>query len=142
MTRVAVVDIGTNSTRLLVAEVGGGELRELARESVVTRLGEGVDSTGALGEAPRERVYAVLEEYAAAIEQHGATATAAVMTSAVRDASNGREFAAAVRERYGLECRTLSGDEEARLTYRGATAARPHAAGAREAATAGRLKLF
>jgi exopolyphosphatase/guanosine-5'-triphosphate,3'-diphosphate pyrophosphatase len=124
LTRVAVVDIGSNSTRLLVADVGADGVRELDRRSIVTRLGEGVDASGALGEAPQQRVFAALEEYAAAIEEHGATATTAVMTSAVRDASNGAEFAAAVRDRHGLEGRTLSGDEEARLTYRGATAAR------------------
>ena len=133
MTRVAVVDIGTNSTRLLVAEVDAraGGLRELDRRSIVTRLGEGVDATGALGEAPRERVFAVLEEYAAVIAEHGARASTAVMTSAVRDASNGAQFATAVRERHGLEGRTLSGDEEARLTFLGATAARHPSAGER-----------
>ena len=132
MTRVAVVDIGSNSTRLLVADVGpDGPVSEVDRRSIVTRLGEGVDATGALGTAPVQRVYAVLEEYAAAIAEHGATAATAVMTSAVRDAANGDEFAAAVRERYGLEGRTLSGDEEARLTYRGATAARTPAPGER-----------
>jgi exopolyphosphatase/guanosine-5'-triphosphate,3'-diphosphate pyrophosphatase len=125
LTRVAVVDIGSNSTRLLVADVGRGrEVTELDRRSVVTRLGEGVEASGALGEAPRERVHAVLEEYAAAIAGHGATTSAAVMTSAVRDAANGPAFAAAVRERSGLTARILSGDEEARLTFRGATAAR------------------
>ena len=125
MTRIAVVDIGTNSTRLLVAEVGDGSLRELARESVVTRLGEGVEATGRLGDEPQARVFAVLERYAEAIELHGAGVRTAVMTSAVRDAANGAEFAAAVRERYGLEGATLSGDEEARLTSLGATATRP-----------------
>jgi exopolyphosphatase/guanosine-5'-triphosphate,3'-diphosphate pyrophosphatase len=124
LTRVAVVDIGSNSTRLLVADVDADGVRELDRRSIVTRLGEGVDAAGALGDAPRERVFAALEEYAAAIAEHGAKATTAVLTSAVRDASNGAEFAAAVRDRYRLEGRTLSGDEEARLTYRGATAAR------------------
>jgi exopolyphosphatase/guanosine-5'-triphosphate,3'-diphosphate pyrophosphatase len=124
LTRVAVVDIGSNSTRLLVADIDADGVRELDRRSIVTRLGEGVDATGVLGDAPRERVFAALEEYAAAIAEHGATATTAVLTSAVRDASNGSEFAAAVRDRHGLESRTLSGDEEARLTYRGATAAR------------------
>jgi exopolyphosphatase/guanosine-5'-triphosphate,3'-diphosphate pyrophosphatase len=107
-----------------VAEVDADGVRELDRRSIVTRLGEGVDATGALGDAPRERVFAALDEYAAAIAEHDATATTAVLTSAVRDASNGPEFAAAVRDRYGLTGRTLSGDEEARLTYRGATAAR------------------
>jgi exopolyphosphatase / guanosine-5'-triphosphate,3'-diphosphate pyrophosphatase len=124
VTRVAVVDIGTNSTRLLVAEVDDGSLTELQRESIVTRLGEGVDATGRLGEEPRQRVFAALDQFADAIERHGATMRTAVMTSAVRDASNGAEFAAAVRDRYGLEGRTLSGDDEARLTFLGATAAR------------------
>jgi exopolyphosphatase / guanosine-5'-triphosphate,3'-diphosphate pyrophosphatase len=124
VTRVAVVDIGTNSTRLLVAEVDGGALSELQRESVVTRLGEGVDATGRLGDAPMQRVFDVLGRYAEGIERHGATIRTAVMTSAVRDAANGDRFAATVRDRYGLEAATLSGDEEARLTYLGATAAR------------------
>ena len=124
MTRVAVVDIGTNSTRLLVAEVDGSGLAELQRESIVTRLGEGVDATGALGDEPQGRVFAALDTYADAIEHHGASVRTAVMTSAVRDASNGAAFATAVRDRYGLEGRTLSGDEEARLTFLGATAAR------------------
>jgi exopolyphosphatase / guanosine-5'-triphosphate,3'-diphosphate pyrophosphatase len=123
MTRVAVVDIGTNSTRLLVAEVASG-VKELARDSIVTRLGEGVDRTGRLGDEPQARVFAALDKYRAAIEEHDADVRTAVMTSAVRDAANGGEFAAAVRERYGLEAATLSGDEEARLTYLGAVAAR------------------
>jgi exopolyphosphatase/guanosine-5'-triphosphate,3'-diphosphate pyrophosphatase len=124
MVRVAVVDIGTNSTRLLVAEVDGGAVRELQRESIVTRLGEGVDATGRLGDGPQGRVFAALDEYAAAIERHGAGLRTAVMTSAVRDAANGAEFAATVRDRYGLDGRTLSGDEEARLTFLGATTGR------------------
>ena len=132
MTRVAVVDIGSNSTRLLVADVGpGADVTEVERRSIVTRLGEGVEATGALGTAPVQRVHAVLEEYAAAIAEHGATAATAVMTSAVRDASNGDAFATAVRERYGLQARTLSGDEEAQLTFLGATAARTPAPGER-----------
>jgi exopolyphosphatase / guanosine-5'-triphosphate,3'-diphosphate pyrophosphatase len=123
--RVAVVDIGTNSTRLLIAEPeGDGGLRELDRRSVVTRLGEGVDSSGRLGDEPQDRVFAVLREYAEAIAACGAERTTAVMTSAVRDADNGAEFAARVREDYGLEGRTLSGDQEAELTFRGATADR------------------
>ena len=72
MSRVAVVDIGTNSTRLLVAELDGGELRELQRESIVTRLGEGVEATGRLGEEPMQRVFDALGGYAEAIERHGA----------------------------------------------------------------------
>ena len=125
--RVAVVDIGTNSTRLLIAQVDDGGLEELDRRSVVTRLGEGVDATGRLGDEPQARVFATLDDYARAIEEHGVERRVAVMTSAVRDASNGGEFADAVRERYGLDGRTLSGDDEARLTFLGATAARSDA---------------
>jgi exopolyphosphatase/guanosine-5'-triphosphate,3'-diphosphate pyrophosphatase len=124
--RVAVVDIGTNSTRLLIADVGGGggRLEELDRRSIVTRLGEGVDATGRLGDEPQRRVFSVLDEYARAIEAQGAQRRVAVMTSAVRDAANGVDFAAAVHDRYGLDGRTLTGDEEAWLTFLGATAAR------------------
>ena len=124
MTRVAVVDIGTNSTRLLVAEPGGDGLRELARESIVTRLGEGVDATGRLGDEPQARVFRVLDGFRETTDANRAEVRVAVMTSAVRDAANGAEFAAAVRDRYGLEVRTLAGDEEARLSFLGATASR------------------
>jgi exopolyphosphatase / guanosine-5'-triphosphate,3'-diphosphate pyrophosphatase len=124
VTSVAVVDIGTNSTRLLVAEVDGNSVHELQRESIVTRLGEGVDATGALGDEPQRRVFDVLSAYAEAIERHGATVRRVVMTSAVRDARNGAQFADTVRARYGLDGSTLSGDEEARLSFLGATAAR------------------
>jgi exopolyphosphatase / guanosine-5'-triphosphate,3'-diphosphate pyrophosphatase len=124
--RVAVVDIGSNSTRLLVADVApGGAIEERVRESTVTRLGEGVDSTGRLGEAPQQRVFATLERYAAEIGEQHCEASTAVLTSAVRDAANGDEFRATVQERYGLAGRTLSGDEEAAFTYAGATIARP-----------------
>ena len=122
--RVGVVDIGTNSTRLLVAEVAGGRIRELERRTEVTRLGQDVDRTGALAPEARERVFAVLDGYRAALEAHACEATTAVLTSAVRDASNGPEFAEAVRRRYGLDARTLDGDTEARLTFLGATAER------------------
>jgi exopolyphosphatase / guanosine-5'-triphosphate,3'-diphosphate pyrophosphatase len=122
--RVAVVDVGTNSTRLLVADVGADGVVELDRRSVVTRLGEGVDATGRLADAPQRRVLDTLEGYAESIERHGCERRLAVLTSAVRDAANGAELAAAIRDRFGLDGRTLSGDEEARLTYLGATAAR------------------
>jgi exopolyphosphatase/guanosine-5'-triphosphate,3'-diphosphate pyrophosphatase len=121
---VAVVDIGSNSTRLLVADVRGGAVTELDRRSTVTRLGEGVDANGRLGDAPQERVFATLEGYVEAIERHECERRMAVMTSAVRDAANGDEFSAVVRERFGLDARTLTGDDEARLTYLGATAGR------------------
>jgi exopolyphosphatase/guanosine-5'-triphosphate,3'-diphosphate pyrophosphatase len=121
---VAVVDIGSNSTRLLIADARDGLITEVDRRTAVTRLGEGVDASGRLGDAPQERVFATLEGYVEAIERHGCERRVAVMTSAVRDAANGDEFAAVVRRRFGLDARTLTGDEEARLTYLGATAGR------------------
>ena len=117
MIRVAAVDIGSNSTRLLITDGA----RALARESIVTRLGEGVEGSGRLGAAPMQRVLSVVREFRAAIEAHGCTRAAAVMTSAVRDAANGAEFAARVSATLGFEARILSGDDEARLTYAGAT---------------------
>jgi exopolyphosphatase / guanosine-5'-triphosphate,3'-diphosphate pyrophosphatase len=122
--RVAVVDIGTNSTRLLVADVRGDGLEELERKSTVTRLGQDVDRDGRLADEAMERVYAVLADYRERIDRHGAEQVAAVATSAVRDAANGEEFRAAVRERFGIEARTISGDEEAWLTFLGATQGR------------------
>jgi len=124
--RVAVVDIGTNSTRLLIADVSaGGAITPLQRESIVTRLGEGVDATGRLGDEPMKRVFATLGLYRDAIEAHGVEATTAVLTSAVRDASNGAQFANAVRDGFGLDARTIDGGEEAALTFAGATSERP-----------------
>jgi exopolyphosphatase/guanosine-5'-triphosphate,3'-diphosphate pyrophosphatase len=124
--RVAVVDIGTNSTRLLIADVSAdGAVTDVHRESIVTRLGEGVDATGRLGDAPMERVFDVLQRYREAIDEHSVTKTTAVLTSAVRDAANGADFTAQVRERYGLDARTIDGDEEAALTFSGATSERP-----------------
>jgi exopolyphosphatase/guanosine-5'-triphosphate,3'-diphosphate pyrophosphatase len=125
--RVAVVDIGTNSTRLLIADVAdGGPLTELHRESIVTRLGDRVDATGRLSTDAVERVFTTLEHYRALIDEHEATATIAVLTSAVRDASNGAGFTACVRDRFGLDARTIAGDEEAALTFAGATSERAH----------------
>jgi exopolyphosphatase / guanosine-5'-triphosphate,3'-diphosphate pyrophosphatase len=121
----AVVDIGTNSTRLLLAEVQDGRVGEiLERRTEITRLGAGVDADGRLSDEAMQRVYSVLDDYGKLIERHGADKAVAVLTSAVRDASNGQEFADAVRERWGLEPHVLSGDEEAGLTFRGATSER------------------
>ena len=122
--RVAVVDIGSNSTRLLVADADGSRVRELDRRTSVTRLAEGVDASGRLSDAAQERVLAAIYGYAEAIDRLGAERRIAVLTSAVRDAANGPAFATAVRDRFGLDARMLSGDEEARLTYLGATAGR------------------
>jgi exopolyphosphatase / guanosine-5'-triphosphate,3'-diphosphate pyrophosphatase len=119
---VAVVDIGTNSTRLLIADVDrdSGELHELARRSEVTRLGEGVDASGSLSDAAIDRVLKVLSEYHDEIDEHDCEANLAVLTSAVRDADNGEQFAARLREDYGLDARVLKGEEEAQLTFLGA----------------------
>ena len=127
--RVAVVDIGSNSTRLLIAEVDDrGHVMELVRRSEVTRLGAGVDSTGALSDEAIARVTTTLDDYRRLIDEHGCEANMAVLTSAVRDAVNGEEFTALVRDRYGLDARTLTGDEEAELTFLGATSDREAAA--------------
>jgi exopolyphosphatase / guanosine-5'-triphosphate,3'-diphosphate pyrophosphatase len=126
--RVAVIDIGTNSTRLLVAEVRGGAVEEVDRRTVVTRLGEGVEATGRLSDAAVGRVTDTLAAYRAAIDEHGAERVVAVATSAMRDAANGPDFRAEIQRRFGFDARTISGDEEARLTFLGATAGR--AAGA------------
>jgi exopolyphosphatase / guanosine-5'-triphosphate,3'-diphosphate pyrophosphatase len=123
---VAVVDIGTNSTRLLIAEVDreSGALQELVRRSQVTRLGEGVDASRSLSPAAIERVLETLTQYRREIDEHDCEANLAVLTSAVRDADNGGQFAARVREDYGLDARVLSGEEEAQLTFLGAMSGR------------------
>ncbi len=128
--RVAAVDIGTNSTRLLIAEAdaAAGAVSELVRRSEVTRLGAGVDAGGVLSDDAVARTFARLEEYADLISQHDCEANMAVLTSAVRDAANGAGFAAQVRERFGLDAHVLSGDEEAQLTFLGAMSGRPAAA--------------
>jgi len=125
--RVAVVDIGTNSTRLLLADVDehSGALTEVERRTTVTRLGQDVDTSGALADEAVSRVFAALDEYRAAIESHGgADRSIAVLTSAVRDASNGATFTGRVRDEYGLDAHTIPGAEEARLTFLGATSER------------------
>lgn len=124
-TRVAIIDVGTNSTRLLIADVApDGTIAEVDRRTNVTRLGEGVDATARLADAAMERAFAVLAEYRTAIDAAGSPPARAVMTSAVRDAANGEAFAAEVAARYRLDASELSGDEEARLTFVGATSAR------------------
>jgi exopolyphosphatase/guanosine-5'-triphosphate,3'-diphosphate pyrophosphatase len=124
--RVAVVDIGTNSTRLLIAEVepARGALCELLRRSQVTRLGDGVDSAGRLSEAASERVFRTLAAYRREIDGCGCDATLAVLTSAVREATNGDSFAERVRTDYGLDAQVLTGEEEAQLTFLGAMSGR------------------
>jgi exopolyphosphatase/guanosine-5'-triphosphate,3'-diphosphate pyrophosphatase len=124
VTRVAAVDLGTNSTRLLVADVDKGRLDEIVRRLTITRLGEGVDERRRLLPAPVARVRNCLAEYRRELEQVGATRTFAIATSAVRDAENGEAFLGEIEWSYGFATRLLSGLEEAELTYRGVTAGR------------------
>jgi exopolyphosphatase/guanosine-5'-triphosphate,3'-diphosphate pyrophosphatase len=125
--RVAVLDIGSNSTRLLIAEVdpSSGDIEELIRRSTVTRLGDGVDAGGSLSEEAVARVMRTLADYRAQIDSHDCEANLAVLTSAVRDASNGAAFAGRLREEFELDARILTGDEEAQLTFLGAMSGRP-----------------
>jgi exopolyphosphatase/guanosine-5'-triphosphate,3'-diphosphate pyrophosphatase len=125
MARTAVVDLGTNTTRLLVADVDGASIRTLARRSEVTRLGQGVDASGRLAHAAMDRVFAIVVDYVRTIEELGAELRVAVATSAVRDAANGDALLRRLRDDLGLDARTISGDDEARLRVRGATPARP-----------------
>jgi exopolyphosphatase / guanosine-5'-triphosphate,3'-diphosphate pyrophosphatase len=124
MARIAVVDLGTNTTRMLVADVEGSAVRELDRRSVVTRLGEGVDSSGRLADAAVERVLQAVAVYRQAIDELRAEHVVGVATSAVRDAANGDELLARLRHDDSIAARTISGDEEARLTFLGATSRR------------------
>ena len=126
--RVGVVDIGTNSTRLLVAQVEGAALTELDRRTTVTRLGEGLEASGRLSDVAMARVSEALAGYRQAIDELGAERVVAVATSAMRDAANGPDFRDEIERRFALDARTISGDEEARLTFLGATAGRDPAA--------------
>ena len=119
--RVAVIDVGTNSTRLLVADVEGGKVSPLERQSTVTRLGRGVDLSGHLASEAIEDVCTAISGYVGILEELGAETVDAIATSAVRDAGNGSAFIAELRERFALSARVLDGEEEARLTYLGAT---------------------
>jgi exopolyphosphatase/guanosine-5'-triphosphate,3'-diphosphate pyrophosphatase len=120
LTTVAVVDLGSNSTRLLLAEVGG-TVHELDRRTIVTRLGEGVDRTGRLSDAALARTFAATEEYARTCERLGAQRVRFVATSASRDAENRDAFVSGVRQRIGVEPQVVPGSEEAALSFAGAT---------------------
>ena len=128
--RAAVIDIGTNSTRLLIADVDADRrVTEVVRRSVVTRLGAGVDAGGELSEEGCERVLAAVKEFRQEIDEHPdehgeSYPNLAVMTSAVRDARNGKEFAERIESEYKLNTRILTGEDEARLTFLGAMSGR------------------
>ena len=125
MSRVAAIDCGTNSIRLLVADVttsfdGAVDLRDLHREMRIVRLGKGVDATGRLDPEALERTRAAVVDYAVAARRKGAERIRMVATSATRDASNREEFFSMVRDTLGVEAEVISGDEEARLSFAGA----------------------
>jgi exopolyphosphatase/guanosine-5'-triphosphate,3'-diphosphate pyrophosphatase len=127
--RVAVVDMGTNSTRLLVADVEGGQVEEIERRSTVTRLGRGVDTTHQLATEAIDDVAKAVGEYIGLYDPLEPDEIVVLATSAVRDAENSGAFIAELRERFALDARILTGDEESRLTYLGAVAGRPSADG-------------
>src|SRR3977135_61914 len=119
MTRVAAVDLGPTPTRLLVADVNDGRISDLARETRITRLGEGVDERRRLLPGPIARVRNVLTEFRRTAESLGAERTLAIATSAIRDAENGEAFLGEIEWSYGFATRLLSGREEAQMTVRG-----------------------
>jgi exopolyphosphatase / guanosine-5'-triphosphate,3'-diphosphate pyrophosphatase len=123
--RVAAVDQGTNTTRLLVADVEDGEVEEVARRTKITRLGEGVDERRRLLPLPIARVRNVLSDYRREAESLGAERVLLTATSAVRDAENGEAFLGEIEWSYGFATQLLSGDDEAELTFRGAADGRP-----------------
>ncbi|MEO8091663.1 MAG: Ppx/GppA family phosphatase [bacterium] len=125
--RIAVIDMGTNSTRLLVAEVADGRLAELERRSTVTRLGRGVDTSRRLAAEAIENVCETVGSYLEACGELEAERITAIATSAVRDAEIAGAFTGELRERFALDARVLDGGEEALLTYLGAVAERPAA---------------
>ena len=123
--RVAAIDLGTNSTRLLVADADDGRLKEVERLLAITRLGEGVDTSRGLAEPAVARVDAQVGRYIDRARELGAETVLAIATSAVRDAANGGEFLAGLKRRHGIRTMLLAGEDEARMTFRGVTSARP-----------------
>ena len=126
MTRTAAFDCGTNSLRLLIADIAeDGTMTEIDRQMRIVRLGQGVDRTGAFHPDALERTFAVCEEYADLIAQHAPERQRFVATSASRDVSNRDAFVEGVRARLGLDPEVIDGTEEARLSFLGATAGVP-----------------
>ncbi|MFI1017534.1 exopolyphosphatase [Streptomyces sp. NPDC020965] len=123
MTRVAAIDCGTNSIRLLVADAdpATGTLVDLDRRMTIVRLGQGVDRTGRLAPEALERTFAACREYAAVIKELGAERLRFVATSASRDAENRDDFTRGVFEILGVEPEVISGDQEAEFSFTGAT---------------------
>jgi exopolyphosphatase / guanosine-5'-triphosphate,3'-diphosphate pyrophosphatase len=128
--RVAGIDCGTNSIRLLIAEAGGAGLTDVVREMRIVRLGQGVDRTGRLAPAALERTRVALSDYAATIRECGAERVRMVATSATRDAANRADFVAMVRAELGVEPEVITGHEEAALSFVGAASVLDHLDGA------------
>jgi len=123
--RLAAVDLGSNSTRLLIADLADdGRLTEVVRRATVTRLGQGVDRSGRLDDAALQRVHAELDVIHGLLAEHRVERAVGVLTSAVRDAENGAELTDHVRA-LGIDARTIPGEREAALTFLGATSGRP-----------------
>lgn len=120
MTRVAAIDCGTNSVRLLIADIDG-EMRDVERQMRIVRLGQGVDETGELAPEALERTFKEMRDYARLIELHGAEKVRVVATSATRDARNRADFVTGVTEIFGVKPEVVSGEEEAQLSFTGAT---------------------
>ena len=119
--RVGVVDCGTNSIRLLIADIEGNNFREVDRQMQVVRLGQGVDETNQFHPDAISRTFAAIDLYAGEIARRGVEKIRFCATSATRDASNRQLFIDGVKERLGIEPEVISGDEEARLSFAGAT---------------------
>ncbi len=123
MTRVAAIDCGTNSIRLLIADINpDGSMHEIDRRMTIVRLGEGVDATGKFSDAALDRTFAACDEFSNIITAHSVERVRFVATSASRDVSNRAEYVAGVLARLGVEPDIITGDEEARLSFLGATA--------------------
>jgi exopolyphosphatase/guanosine-5'-triphosphate,3'-diphosphate pyrophosphatase len=124
MSRVAAIDLGTNSTRLLVADVEDGQISDVERETRITRLGEGVDERRRLLPVPIARVRNVLSDFRRTLEALGAERALVIATSAMRDAENGEAFLGEIEWSYGFPTRLLSGHDEAMMMFRGVTSER------------------
>jgi exopolyphosphatase / guanosine-5'-triphosphate,3'-diphosphate pyrophosphatase len=121
VTRVAAIDCGTNSVRLLIADIDGDTLTDVERRMEIVRLGQGVDKTGRLAPEALDRTFTAMRGYAKLIAQHGASAVRVVATSATRDAVNRQDFVDGVREIFGVDPEVITGAEEAELSFTGAT---------------------
>lgn len=129
MTAIASLDLGTNSTRVLVARPAGGRLDIVDRRNTITRLGQGVGATGRLADEAVERTLACLRGYREVLDAHGVERLRAAATSAARDAANRDEFFDAVEQVVGVRPELLSGDVEGRMSFLGATGDLDHGLG-------------